>query len=336
MEETLENLFDDDDLGLEEFGSDNEDDTIEKPAEELSTENLFEDDTETPEGEKEESIVDSLLKAKGIVDGKVKFIDENNETQEVNFYDLTREEQLDILNNEEETPTPASAQQFTGDTEELVQYLKDNNLTVDQFLEGYKQSIENSIAEKDSINYEIDAYDDQELYLLDLKNKFDLTDEELVQELEKELQNEDLFKRKVDKLREEYKNLEDQYKESQKVEFEQKQQEQYDQFSQQMVDVAINTPEFYGIELEDDEKNEVLSFLLDLDDNGSTEFYKALNDPAKLYEAAWFLRYGKESFDMLKNAYESEIAKLKKPDKPAAVVRKTEPAKKEKSINDLF
>ena len=335
MEETLENLFDDDDLGLEEFDSDKEDDTIEKPAEELSTESLFEDDTEPIEGEKEESIIDSLLKAKGIVDGKVKFIDENNETQEVNFYDLTREEQLDILNNEEETPTPA--QQFTGDTEELVQYLKDNNLTVDQFLEGYKQSIENSIAEKDSINYEIDAYDDQELYLLDLKNKFDLTDEELVQELEKELQNEDLFKRKVDKLREEYKNLEDQYKESQKVEFEQKQQEQYDQFSQQMVDVAINTPEFYGIELEDDEKNEVLSFLLDQDENGASQFYKTLSDPNKLYEAAWFLRYGKESFDALKNAYESEIAKLKKQDKPT-VVRKPKPGEtnKEKNIHDLF
>ena len=33
MEETLENLFDDDDLGLGEFDSDKEDDTIEKPAE---------------------------------------------------------------------------------------------------------------------------------------------------------------------------------------------------------------------------------------------------------------------------------------------------------------
>ena len=335
MEETLDNLFDGD-LDLDGFAPE---EPIEPPTKELNTGSIFEDGEKlTDEDETEESIIDSLLKAKGIVDGKVKFIDENNETTEVNFYDLSKEEQLDILNGEEEIPSPAStpAQQFTGDTEELVQYLKDNNLTVDQFLESYKQSIENSIAEKDSTNYDIDAYDDQELYLLDLKNKFDLTDEELVKELEKELQDEDLFKRKVDKLREEYKNLEDQYKESQKVEFEQKQQEQYDQFSQQMVDVAINTPEFYGIELEDEEKNEVLSFLLDLDDNGSTEFYKALNDPAKLYEAAWFLRYGKESFDMLKNAYESEIAKLKKLDKPGAVIRKPDTVKKEKSINDLF
>ena len=333
MEETLENLFDDDDLGLEEFDSDKEDDTIEKPAEELSTESLFEDDTEPIEGEKEESIVDSLLKAKGIVDGKVKFIDENNETQEVNFYDLTREEQLDILNNEEETPTPA--QQFTGDTEELVQYLKDNNLTVDQFLEGYKQSIENSIVEKDSINYEIDAYDDSELFMLDLKNKYNLTDEELEKELEKELKDETLFKKKVDVLRAEYKQLEDEQKEAQKLEFEQNQQQEYDKFAERMVNIAVETPEFYGIELEDEEKNEVLSFLLDIDESGVSEFSKTLNDPKKLYEAAWFLRYGKESFDALKNAYESEIARIKKDSKPG-VVHKNPKQSKQGSIHDLF
>lgn len=36
-----------------------------------------------------------------------------------------------------------------------------------------------------------------------------------------------------------------------------------------MVNVALQTPEFYGIELDDDEKNEVLSQILDLDENGT-------------------------------------------------------------------
>ena len=89
--------------------------------------------------------------------------------------------------------------------------------------------------------------------------------------------------------------------------------------------------------LEDDEKNEVLSFLLDQDENGASQFYKTLSDPNKLYEAAWFLRYGKESFDALKNAYESEIAKLKKQDKPTVVRKpKSGDTNKEKNIHDLF
>lgn len=329
--DNLDSLYDGD-LDLD---GTNVDDVTTENSDDINPVNLFEDTKD--DKDTEDSIIDSLLKAKGIVDGKITFIDDNNESQEINFYDLSRQEQLDILNADEEVTPPAtsSAPKFDGDSDELVQYLKDNNLTVDEFLENYKQTIIESLPEKDSVNYEIDAYDDQELYLLDLKNKFDLTDEELASELEKELQNEDLFKKKVDKLREEYKNLEDQYKENQRIEFEQQQQEQYQQFAEQMINVATNTPEFYGIALEDDEKNEVLSFLLDLDDNGSSSFYRALNDPAKLFEAAWFLRYGKESFDVLTNAYESEIAKLKKADKPSVVI-KPKTTKKEQSINDLF
>ena len=215
--------------------------------------------------------------------------------------------------------------------------LRENNISVEEFLESYKNSIIESLGVIDTESYDIDNYDDQELFLLDLKNKYDLSDEELEKELEKELKDETLFKKKVDVLRKEYKELEDRYKEAQQQESLRQREEEYNQFSEKMVDVAINTPEFYGIELEDDEKNEVLSFLLDQDENGASQFYKTLSDPNKLYEAAWFLRYGKESFDALKNAYESEIAKLKKQDKPT-VVRKPKPGdtNKEKNIHDLF
>ena len=182
----------------------------------------------------------------------------------------------------------------------------------------------------------IDAYDDQELYVLDSKQKFDLTDEELAKKLEYELQDEALFKKQVDTLRAEYKQLEDQYNEAQKQEAEDLKEEQFNQFSETMVNVALQTPEFYGIELDDDEKNEVLSQILDLDENGTSEFYKSLNDPKKLYELAWFSRYGKDSFDALKNAYESEISRLKKEIKPNPVaIRRNSNDKPQNSIYDL-
>jgi hypothetical protein len=247
----------------------------------------------------DDSVLAELLKLKGIENGKITLLDENNEEQEVSFYELSKEEQLEILN-----PSEIEDNYGLDDSEvELINHLRSNNLTINQFLENYKQSIIDSVGTSDGESYDIDAYDDQELYMLDLKNKYDLTDDELVKELEKELQDETLFKKKVDVLRTEYKQLEDQYKETQKAEFEKQREEQYNRYAEQMVNVALETPEFYGIELEDDEKNEVLSFLLDLDENGASEFYKTLNDPKKLYEAAWFLRYGKESFDALKNAY---------------------------------
>lgn len=326
--DNLDDIFEDD-LELEKFNSG---DPI---ATEVNTDNdeFFNDEEFLSTGSEQDSVISRFLQDKGIVDNKIKIIDENGEEQEIDFFSLSSEEQLDILNTGKVSEPTHVNDQYEG--AELIQYLQENSLTLDQFLENYKNSILETAADNVTDRYEIDAYDDEELYMLDLKNKFDLTDEELIKELEKELQDSELFKKKADMLRLEYKALEDQYKETQKQEFEKQQQEQYDNFAQRMVDVAIATPEFYGIELEDNDKNEVLSFLLDLDDNGISSFYKALNDPNKLYEAAWFLRYGKESFDMLRNAYESEIAKLKK-DKPTTVIRRSDPDKPKNSIHDLF
>ena len=321
----LEDLFNED-LDLNKSNE-----TIEVTTEvDTSDDNFF--GTEDNVSTSNNSILDEYLKSKGIENSTISIINENDEEEQINFYDLSKEEQLEILkSSNEETPDLDDSEY------ELLNHLRENNLSVNDFLENYKQSIIDSLNVNSVQNYEIDAYDDQELFLLDLKEKYDLTDEELAKELEKELQDEVLFKKKTDILRTEYKQLEDQYNEAQEQELAGQKQQQYNQFSEQMVDVALKTPEFYGIELEDDEKNEVLSFLLDLDDKGVSDFYKTLNDPKKLYEAAWFLRYGKESFDALKNAYESEISRLKKGDntKIKPVVRNNANDKPKSSIYDL-
>ena len=244
--------------------------------------NFFNDDP-IPSGEGD-SLLDEYLRSRGIENSKVTILDENEEEKEVDFYELSKSEQLEILNtiSQEESETDLDDNEL-----ELINHLRSNNLSVEDFLEGYKQSIIEELGgESNSQSYNIDAYDDQELFVLDLKNKYNLTDEQLVKELEKELQDETIFKTKVDVLRAEYKKLEDQYNKDQEEQFERQREEQYEQFSDTMVNVALQTPEFYGIELEDDEKNEVLSFLLDLDENGTSEFYKTLNDPKKMYEAA--------------------------------------------------
>ena len=313
----LENVFDED-LGLD------------TPEEGIQTqedvkEDFFEEVTKDPV---EPSLLDEFLIANGITNGVIKFVDENNEEKEINFYELSKQDQLDILSSFSEPQKEETKDDF-------LEYLKQNNLTVDEYLAQYKESIINEINAQYEQNYEIDNYDDQELFLLDLKTKFDLTDEELVQELEKELKNETIFKKKVDSLRAEYKKLEDEYKQATAKENEVARQQQYEQFADTLVDVAVKTPEFYGIELEDNEKNEVLSFLLDLDDKGVSNFYKELSKPDKLYEAAWFLKYGKDAFDALRNAYESEIAKIKKDSKSTVVIKDSQ-KNKANSIHDLF
>ena len=321
----LENVFDDDlELDVVVPEAPIPDDAIYS-----NDENIFES---TPEKESQEelSIIDEFLSLNGISNGTIKFIDEDNKETEKNFYELTKEEQLEVLNSFMQNPEQADTPE-----QQFLQYLKGNNLSVNDFLAKYKDEVVKELTAQYEPNYEIDAYDDEELFLLDLKSKYDLTDEELKAELEKELQNDVLFKKKVDSLRSEYKKLEDQYKENQQAEFNKQREEEYNKFADTIVDIAVKNSEFYGIELEDSEKNEVLSFLLDLDDNGASEFYKELNKPDRLYEAAWFLKYGKSAFDALRSAYESEIAKIKK-DNTRQVVIKKDNQKNPNSIHELF
>ena len=119
-------------------------------------------------------------------------------------------------------------------------------------------------------------------------------------------------------------------------EFEAKQQQEYNDFVNQMTSIAVDRSDFHGLELEDDEKNETLSYLLDLDNNGMSQFYKDLNDPETLYEVAWYLKYGKDAFSIIENAYEAEIAKLKASKDKPRVVRQNTQESTELNINDLF
>lgn len=291
-----------------------------------------------PFEETEKSAFDLFLESKGIIDSKIKIVNDDNSEEEVDFTSLSKEEQLDILNSlttEVKTQEPASQQsiKLSVDEQEFFKQLNQHGISLEQFLENYKSSILNETEP----SYDIDSYNDQELFLLDLKNKYDLTEEELTAELERELQNEDLFKKKIDKIRNEYKELENQYKAEQAAEFEANQKKEYDQFVEQVVTVASNVPEFHGVELDDDEKNGALSYLLDLNEQGVSQFYNDLNDTNKLYEVALYLKYGADVIKLIQDTYESEINKLKAQlDKPRAVRQDTRNSKKIETINDLI
>lgn len=277
-------------------------------------------------------VLNDLLKLKGISDSKIVIVDEQNNEKEVSFFDLSKEEQLEILTSNDDQNAPANNIDLQDTEQELIKYLRDNNMTLDEYLEAYKDQITEELSSATGPSYDIDAYTDEELYVLDLKAKYDLTDDECVKELEKELLDKDLFNKKVTKLRSEYKELEDSYKEQQERQFQEQRESEYNEFVDKMVEVAIATEDLFGFELEDDDKNTVLDYLLALDDSGNSNFYKALEDPNNLYKAAWFLTYGEQAFNTLKEAYEAEIAKLSKDIQKKIVVKQD---KKINSIHDL-
>lgn len=306
---------------LEDYGEDDifkyEEPIEEKPVEENLETEIFENNSTEP------GYITTLLNEMGITDpNNIVILDEEGNETVTKFSDLTDEEKVQILlGSEPETQE---------ETESIDAYLKENNLTLEQFLELYKQEILDGLQAED--NYTIDNYSDEELFMIDLKNKYDLTDDELKAELEKEQQNPDLFKKKIDKLRGEYKASEDAFKQQQQDAYEQENQKQYEEFSKQVTDAANKTVDIYGIiDIEDEDKTSVLNSLLELDEQGNTEFGRMLSDPAKLYEAAWFLKYGKDAFGALQSYYTSEISKLKNQMNGKVIIKE-----KSNNFNDLI
>jgi hypothetical protein len=306
---------------LEDYGEDDifkyEEPIEEKPVEENLETEIFENNSTEP------GYITTLLNEMGITDpNNIVILDEEGNETVTKFSDLTDEEKVQILlGSEPETQE---------ETESIDAYLKENNLTLEQFLELYKQEILDGFQAED--NYTIDNYSDEELFMIDLKNKYDLTDDELKAELEKEQQNPDLFKKKIDKLRGEYKASEDAFKQQQQDAYEQENQKQYEEFSKQVTDAANKTVDIYGIiDIEDEDKTSVLNSLLELDEQGNTEFGRMLSDPAKLYEAAWFLKYGKDAFGALQSYYTSEISKLKNQMNGKVIIKE-----KSNNFNDLI
>ena len=285
-------------------------------------------------------ILSNLLLQKGITDpSKIQIEDEDGNLTEVDFNSLPLEEKLEILNYE-------NSPELDDLEIETINYLRENNVSLDDLINYHKEQAIKEYLESQQGDYTIDSLSDEELFILDTKSRYEhLSEEEIDQELQKELNNPDIFKKKVEKLRDLYKQqeIEEISKLTEQSELEEK--ENYESSVNLMVEVAQETNELFDLELEDEDKEEVLQFLLQKDINGQSEFAKLLNDPKKLFEIAWFAIKGKEAFDTVHDYYKKEIDSARKAkgassltSRPTVVKKDTKPGKTEDpyGLNEIF
>lgn len=247
-----------------------------------------------------------LLSEKGISDpNKILIENEDGTQEEIDFNSLTLEEQLNIINNQEPNVE-------LDDYEiNVINFLRENNLTLEELIQH--QINEALSSQNTNSNSSIDELNDEELYVLDLQGRFpDLSDEELKQELEKEKNSPDVFNKKMTKLREFYKDKEKQELEDAEKQSKLDEETEYQDLVNSMIGIANDTKEFFDLELEDSDKDDVLDCILTRDVNGLSKFVKMLNDPKKLFELAWFAEKGKEAFDTIHNYYKKEIDSVRK------------------------
>ena len=362
MEMKLEDL-DIDDVGLDKDvtpGAEFDEDTYEKPWLDGSApqeEPTHED--EPSGGPTEDDIITTLLKDKGINPEAIKFENEAGEIEEKSFNELSREEQLQILNYDESDDDFGLAE----DEVSLINELRASNLSADEYKKYIaQQAIQEYLDsnQEDTPVYEIDSIPDDELYLIDLKAKVpELTEEDASAELELAKQNEALYQKKVQGIRNEYKKKEEllaqQEEEEQRLAAEKAAQEFEDTIVAAIQENDTIDLGESSLTLSEDDMNEIASFILDSDVAGVRHIAKALNDPKTLVGMVWYALKGQEAFSQITDYYKQKITEASKynynkgfedakggkaPNAAKTVVKKTAgstaaPAKKVITIDDL-
>lgn len=253
----------------------------------------------------DDSFMSDFLRSKGIDDpSRIKFEDENNNIIERNWNDLTREEQINILNTPLQ-PQYEDNNDLSDEEVTLLTQIRQSGLTPSQYLQQIQG--EQIIQEP---TYKIDDLSDDEVYILDLESRVgELSDDDAAQALSVAKQNEDLFNKQVEGIRKEYKDREDYNTQQEQAQLEQQQQEAYYQYQDAVINAINNFNSIGNLDLnfEDSDKEELAEFMLSPDEAGNNYLYRALQDPETLVKAAWFILNGDEAFDSITDYFTNQI-----------------------------
>lgn len=256
---------------------DNNDDNDEEPTE------------ETPEvNDNDLSAFESFLKSRGVRDGKtIVYENDEGETEEVDFNTLSKDEQLEILNS-------ISDPGLTEDEVNTINYLRQNNASLQDVITYFQQQAVDEYIKSQNVQpkYSIDDYTDDELYLADVKAKYpDMTEDELKSELDFAKMNEDVFKKKCDVIRNNYKTIEENEKQAEKDAEIQQQKQYQDDFASvlnsfEKITLDYKDPNSDYLILEEDDRNKIFDYVFKPNVNGMSAFVEDLTKPEVIAELA--------------------------------------------------
>lgn len=290
--------------------------TVEEPQNQTEEEEETEETQETEEEETPDYSNNSIylfLQERGVKDpSKIKFTNEDDTEEEIDFNSLSTEEQLEVLKqvtdpglSEDEIKTINYLRQTKASFEQVIDYWAQKRL------EDYLTEHPEDVYQK---KYEVDDYTDDDLYLTDLRRRYpDFTDEELLAELDSAKENEDLFRKKTEILRNTFKAEEDQVEAA-------RQQEE----AQQVEDLRNNLMEAAGrfnevqldytddksdsLVIDEEDKQQMMSYILAQDSEGKSQLVRDLEDPDRLIEIAWFSTQGPKMLSELTKYWKGLLA----------------------------
>lgn len=287
-----------------------------------------------------QDVILEVLKAKNVDPNSIKFENENGEIEERTWSELSFEEQKNIIvSNDLDVDYGLEEDEIN-----IINDFRESKLSYQDYLQNIKkQAIEEYSQEYNPYQVStIDDYTDDELYLLDLKNRTpDFTDEELILALETEKINESLFSKKITGLRKEYKSLEEQQIQAEQELTEQENARLVEGFQNIIKESVSNITSIGNLQLSSDEKTNIYNFITGTDSSGERLISSALNDPEKLVRMAWFALYGEQGFNVIQDYFTKQLADSRKAQSKSTVVHApknnaNEPDKLHNSINSLY
>jgi hypothetical protein len=158
-------------------------------------------------------LITKMLNSKGISDpSKIKFEGETGEIEELDWNNLTVDEQFNILNHREEPE-----EGLDDDEIDLINKIRSARLTPKEYETYLMRQGAAGVQPKEEPSYIIDDLTDDELYVYDLQARNEeITEEEALDALEKAKMSEGAFSKQMKGIREEYKKLEDDRNSAQK------------------------------------------------------------------------------------------------------------------------
>lgn len=272
-------------------------------------------DEDTHQEDEDEDVITALLKEQNITDrNKIQYEDENGQIQELPFDSLPLEDQLNILKGTRED-THNDSDDLDEDEIQLINYLRNNNLTTQQYADYIAQEAIRNYQQEQPVSYKVDELSDDDLYLLDLKSRVpDVDDETAAAALDSAKQNESLFSKQVEGIRSEYQQKERELAEQEQAQKQAQDSEQLQQFQEAIIGSINNLDQSndFAFNLSNADKQELYNFMFQQDATGMSYLNRAINDPQTLTKMSWYALHGDEAIDNMRNYYEHQITEIRR------------------------
>ncbi len=283
-----------------------------QPADEDLIDPPVEGTEEPPKTGDEEDYITSLLKARGIEDKtKIKYENDEGVVEEVDWNSLSNEDKFNILSASDDDKDTG-----LDDTEiQLINAIRESGLSPSEYIQHIQQQgVDSYIQNNQTPTYTVDEYSDDELFIADFISRMgEVSDEEAQEALEKAKSNETLFTKQINAIRNEYKQIEEENLRQAQAEQELYNQQQYEQFSNKIIDEINNFTDFsgYDLNLDRDDMQELYDFITGTDAAGVNHFSKALSDPKTLVQTAWLVLNAKDMIENITEYFQREITNVR-------------------------